>query len=76
MLTTTAINSPRIALLFTGQGAQYAGMGRTLYASQPTFRAVIDQCDELLRPLLKTPLRTVLFADAGAPDADLVHQTT
>ena len=73
---TTAANSPRIALLFTGQGAQYAGMGRTLYATQPTFRAVIDQCDELLRPLLKTPLHTVLFADASSPDAALVHQTT
>jgi acyl transferase domain-containing protein/acyl carrier protein len=56
---------PRIAFLFTGQGAQYAGMGRMLYETQPTFRAAIDQCAELLGPLLDRPLLSLLDPQAG-----------
>jgi acyl transferase domain-containing protein/NAD(P)-dependent dehydrogenase (short-subunit alcohol dehydrogenase family) len=57
---------PRIAFLFTGQGAQYAGMGRGLYDAQPTFRAAIDRCAELLRPRLDRPLLSLLDREAGA----------
>ncbi|MGB0128514.1 MAG: type I polyketide synthase, partial [Rhodocyclaceae bacterium] len=57
--------APRVAFLFTGQGAQYAGMARALYEAHPVFRASLDRCDELLRPRLPRPLLSVLFPAAG-----------
>ena len=57
--------APRVAFLFTGQGAQYAGMGSALYESQPVFRDAIDRCAELLRPLLDRPLLSLLDPQAG-----------
>jgi acyl transferase domain-containing protein/acyl carrier protein len=51
--------------MFPGQGAQYVDMGRDLYLSEPTFRARIDYCSELLEPLLGTDLRPVLYPDGA-----------
>jgi acyl transferase domain-containing protein/SAM-dependent methyltransferase/acyl carrier protein len=55
------LSSPPIAFLFTGQGSQYIGMGRELYETSPTFRRVMDRCDEILLPHLKRPLLSVLY---------------
>ena len=63
-----------LALMFTGQGAQYPGMGRSLHASNATFRTALEACNNYLRPLLKRPLLDVLFA-ADESVANLVHET-
>jgi acyl transferase domain-containing protein len=45
---------PRLALLFSGQGAQYAGMGAGLYQAEPVFRDTIDECAGLIGGRLGT----------------------
>jgi len=51
---------PKIAFLFTGQGAQYPGMGRALYAASPTVRRIIDAAEALLADRLDVPLGAVM----------------
>ena len=66
--------SPCLAGLFTGQGAQSAGMTRALYKHEPVFKAVVDQCDEILRSSLEHSLIDVLYHDPSL--AHLVHETS
>jgi amino acid adenylation domain-containing protein len=59
---------PQVIFMFPGQGAQFLGMGQGIYESEPEFRRWVDECAEILKPLLPKDLREVLYA-SGADTA-------
>jgi amino acid adenylation domain-containing protein len=73
-----AVGAPRVsrpgrsvAFLLPGVGVHHVDMGRGLYDAEPVYRAAVDECCELLRPLLDRDLREVLYsATAAAGDGD------
>lgn len=42
---------PPVVFLFTGQGSQWEGMGRSLLAREPVFRATVEAVDAVVRDL-------------------------
>ena len=56
----------KVAFVYTGQGSQWLGMGRTLYESEPVVRAVLDRCERVMQEERGTSLLDVMF---GSDDA-------
>lgn len=63
---------PRVAFLFTGQGAQFTGMGRELYDSAPVARDVMNVCSAVIERELRVTLTDILW---GAQSAALLADT-
>jgi acyl transferase domain-containing protein len=59
---TVAGERRKIVFVFPGQGSQWPGMGRTLLAREPVFRAAIERCDEEMRPYLGDSLLEALVS--------------
>lgn len=76
----TLFQEPRhrpVVFMFPGQGTQYTGMARELYANEPVFREHLDACAEALREHLQLDLREVLYpnGEGEAESTRLLGQT-
>lgn len=64
---------PTTAWLFTGQGSQYPGMARELFAAEPVFADVLQRCAAAVDDLLPRPLLEVMFATDRDSSETLRH---
>ncbi|MFD2264877.1 SDR family NAD(P)-dependent oxidoreductase [Lacibacterium aquatile] len=63
--------APKLAFVFSGNGSQWAGMGRDSFKGDEDFRAKIEEVDALLSPLTGWSVVEKLFSDTL--EADLVR---
>ncbi|MDZ7969594.1 MAG: aminotransferase class III-fold pyridoxal phosphate-dependent enzyme [Nostoc sp. DedSLP03] len=55
------IRNPAVVFMFPGQGSQYVNMGLNLYNHEPVFQEAVDECAEMLKPLLGKDLREIIY---------------
>lgn len=60
---------PDVVFMFPGGGAQYAGMARDLYDTEPVFREWIDKGLAILEPQLDFDIRALWLPETGADEA-------
>lgn len=65
-----------VVFMFPGQGAQYAGMGRSLYLQEPVFRDTLDLCAQMFFDHAGFDVRDVLYFQIDHPDTDINHTST
>ena len=53
----------QVIFMFSGQGSQYANMGRELYEVEPKFKEHVDICAEILQPHLGLDIRSLLYPE-------------
>ncbi|SFO07874.1 Acyl transferase domain-containing protein [Roseovarius lutimaris] len=58
-------HDPQVVFMFPGGGAQYAGMARDLYETEPVFAEWMDRGLDLLQPRLDYDIRAIWLPDAA-----------
>ena len=69
------LEPPRVVFVFPGQGSQWVGMGRSLMAAEPEFRAAIVRCDTAIRAEAGWSLIDVLSGKAPMDDIATLQPT-
>ncbi|WP_192931152.1 type I polyketide synthase [Gemmobacter serpentinus] len=62
-------DDPEVIFMFPGGGAQYAGMARDLYETEPDFRDWMDRGLAILQPKLDYDIRALWLPEPGAEAA-------
>ncbi|KAK4447373.1 hypothetical protein QBC34DRAFT_382330 [Podospora aff. communis PSN243] len=65
----------KLAMLFTGQGSQYAEMGKDLASTHPVFAEAIREIAAHFDSELESPLLDVMWAEPGSAAAALLDRT-
>jgi len=65
VITETAVREDKLAFVFSGNGAQFPGMGRDALRTNEPFRAAVAEVDELLRPGLGWSVTELLKSGIG-----------
>ncbi|MCC5623494.1 type I polyketide synthase, partial [Nostoc sp. CHAB 5715] len=77
VITNTQKTQQRsVAFMFSGLGTHYLDMALELYQTEPTFRMSVDQCCELLKPLLGLDLRDILYPNRNSENGSKQKQNT
>ncbi|MCC5992571.1 MAG: SDR family NAD(P)-dependent oxidoreductase [Rhodobacteraceae bacterium] len=69
VFTHTALDDPDLVFMFPGGGAQYAGMARDLYNTEPDFAEWMDRGLAHLQPKLDYDLRALWLPEPGQEGA-------
>ncbi|MGA6170674.1 SDR family NAD(P)-dependent oxidoreductase [Streptomyces sp. NPDC012600] len=72
LVSGTAGTGGQVALVFPGQGSQWAGMAVELLDSAPAFAARVAECEAALTPYVDWSLEAVLRGAPGTPPAERV----
>ena len=56
-----------IVFMYSGQGAQYYGMGREFYDTEPVFRETLQTCNEIAADLLGVDLIGEIYGQRAKP---------
>ena len=64
----TSEHLPALAFMFSGQGAQYPGMGKDLYQKNAHFRQILDECFQIVSSGDGIDLKNIFFNSNGSAE--------
>ncbi len=67
------VPSPALVWMFSGQGSQYAGMGRSLHVGDPAFRDAFDEASSEMQRWLDFDLARRMFSGDAATDTGFIQ---